>query len=229
MSIMEQGPYPSGRVPGQQTPIPRAAAIAGILFSVLLGTTLVLLRVSVSESVTEPPGTSAIDTGRVALALHLVPFVGIAFLWFIGVLCHRLGASEDRFFATVVIGSGTLFLAMLFVAAAVAGVTIMGLAVLPNQRIEVGAYLFGRALSAQIMNVFALKMAGVFMISTATLAIRTRILPRWITLPGYGVATLLLLSTRFANWLPLAFPLWVFILSLYILVENLLAKPETAA
>lgn len=54
--------------------------------------------------------------------------------------------------------------------------------------IESGAYAFGRAISAQVMNVFALNMAGVFMVSTATLAMRTQVLPRWITLPGYAWA-----------------------------------------
>ncbi len=77
------------------------------------------------------------------------------------------------------------------------------------------------SLVAQIMNVFALKMAGVFMVSTATLAMRTHILPCWITLPGYALAALLLLSSRFADWLSLVFPLWVLVLSLHILVENL--------
>jgi len=43
-----------------------------------------------------------------------LPFAGIAFLWFIGVLRDRLGELEDRFFATVFLGSGLLFLAMLF-------------------------------------------------------------------------------------------------------------------
>jgi hypothetical protein len=55
------------------------------------------------------------------LQLNAVPFAGIAFLWFMGVLRDRLGAKEDRFLATVFLGSGLLFLAMLFVAAAFLG------------------------------------------------------------------------------------------------------------
>ena len=42
------------------------------------------------------------------MAVNLVPFAGIAFLWFIGVLRDRLGALEDRFFATVFLGLGML-------------------------------------------------------------------------------------------------------------------------
>jgi hypothetical protein len=108
-----------------------------------------------------------------------------------------------------------------FYAAAVAGALIIVLDKAPKLLNESGAYLFGRAIIAKIMNVFALKMAAVFMISTATLASRTQVLPRWITLPGYILAVLLLLSSRFADWLPLAFPLWIFVLSVYILIENL--------
>lgn len=114
-----------------------------------------------------------------------------------------------------------MFLAMFFAAGAVTGATFITLDTAPRQMIESGAYAFGRAIAAQIMNVYALKMAGVFMISTATMGIRTHILPRWITIPGYALAVLLLLSSRFVDWLGLAFPTWVLTLSIYILVENL--------
>ena len=224
-SIQHPGPLTRARLK-----TPRAAAIAGILFSVLLIATLVLLRISVPAISPEIQEWSATKSGTVVLALNLVPFAGIAFLWFIGVVRDRLGTYEDRFFATVFFGSGILFLAMFFAAAAVAGATIMVLNAAPKLMLESGAYAFGRAISAQIMNVFALKMAGVFMISTATLAMRTHILPRWIALPGYALAVLLLLSNRFVDWLPLAFPLWVLVLSIYILVENLRgAKPGAVA
>jgi hypothetical protein len=226
---MKQRMPPPGPLIRAQIKTPRAAAIAGILFSVLLTTTLVLIRISVPATSPEMQDWSAIDAGTVTLALNLVPFAGIAFLWFIGVVRDRLGTYEDRFFATVFFGSGILFLAMFFAAAAVTGAMFMGLAAAPKLMVESGAYIFGRAISAQIMNVFALTMAGVFMIFTATLAMRTHILPRWITLPGYALAALPLLSTRFADWLPLAFPLWVLVLSIYILVENLRGTKSGAA
>ncbi len=225
---MEQSSQQPGSLTRARLKTPRAAAIAGILFSVLLATTLVLIRISVPTTSPEMQDWSAIDVGTVTLALNLVPFAGIAFLWFIGVVRDRLGTFEDRFFATVFFGSGILFLTMFFAAAAVTGAIFMGLAATPKLMVESGAYIFGRAITAQIMNVFALKMAGVFMISTATLAMRTHILPRWITLPGYALAALLLLSSRFADWLPLAFPLWVLVLSIYILVENLRGTKPSA-
>ena len=226
MEAQMQQPIP---LTGERLKTPRAAAIAGILFSALLTTTLVLLRISVPEFSPESQEWSVTSTGTVILALNLVPFAGIAFLWFIGVVRDRLGESEDRFFATVFFGSGILFLAMFFAAAAVAGAMLLVLNTAPKLMLESGAYAFGRAISAQIMNVFALKMAGVFMISTATLAMRTHTLPRWITLPGYALAALLLLSSRFADWLPLAFPLWVLVMSIYILIDNLRGKKPGAA
>ena len=80
---------------------PRAAAVAGIGFSAFLITALVLLRLSVPAH-PGAPGTWLTDAGRrtaVVIALNLVPFAGIAFLWFIGVIRDRIGGREDRFFA----------------------------------------------------------------------------------------------------------------------------------
>src|SRR6266403_5077085 len=104
---------------------PRAAAFAGIIFSVLLFAVFGLMRLSVPSDPFEPGAWLAEDTTYVALAMNLVPFAGVAFLWFVGVLRDRLGAREDQFFATVFLGSGVLLLAMLFVAAAVVGAIIV--------------------------------------------------------------------------------------------------------
>ena len=104
---------------------PKAAAIAGIAFSVLLITIFWLLRRSVPADPLDPGMWLATESKTVALALNLVPFAGVAFLWFIGVLRDRLGEQEDRFFATVFLGSALLFLAMLFAAAAITGAVIL--------------------------------------------------------------------------------------------------------
>jgi hypothetical protein len=81
---------------------PRAAAVAGILFSVLLITGLSLFRLSVRADSLETGAWLKTSSNKVALALNLVPFAGIAFLWFIGVLRDRLGGAallpRDSFF-----------------------------------------------------------------------------------------------------------------------------------
>ena len=104
-----------------QLKAPRAGAIAGILFSILFITSVVLIRLSVPDSPRDP-GTWLSDSAKsIRLALNLLPFAGIAFLWFMGVLRDRMGAKEDRFLATVSFGSGLLFLAITFASSAVTG------------------------------------------------------------------------------------------------------------
>jgi len=206
---------------------PRAGAIAGIVFSTLFIISLVLIRISVPA---DPQETGAWLSGggkTVILALNLLPFAGIAFLWFVGVVRDRIGAYEDRFFATVFLGSGLLFLAMLFASSAVAGGIMMMYGENPGKLMQYGIYTFGRAVAYQIMNVYAVKMAGVFMITTCTLAIRTGILPRWMAFLGYGLAMLLLLSSGYLSWAPLVFPLWVLLISVHILLANLKPKPAS--
>jgi hypothetical protein len=218
---------PEGTLTRAPLKAPRAGAIAGIVFSVLLITSLVLVRMSVPAN-PQDAGTWLPGSWKtVRLALHLLPFAGIAFLWFIGVLRDRIGAYEDRFFATVFLGSGLLFLAMLFASSAVAGGILMVYGATPGRLTESGVYTFGRTVAYQIINVFAMKMAGVFMITTCTLAIRTGIFPRWMAFLGYGLALLLLLSIGYLSWAPLVFPLWVLLISIHILLENLRPKPAS--
>ena len=205
---------------------PRAAAIAGILFSVFLIAALVLFRLSVRADPLEAGLWLKTSSNTVALGLNLVPFAGIAFLWFIGVLRDRLGEFEDRFFSTVFLGSGLLFLGMLFASAAVAGGIILAYAAKPEALLGSATFTFARAATYEIMNIYAVKMAAVFMISTSTLAIRTGFTPRWIALVGYSFALLLLVSGRYLDWIIMVFPLWVLLVSIYILIDNFRRAPE---
>ena len=200
---------------------PRAAAIAGIVFSLLLIASLVLIRISVPPN-PEDAGSWLFDGWRrVSLALNMLPFAGIAFLWFIGVVRDRLGQDEDRFFATVFLGSGLLFLAMLFTTAAMAGGIINLYGSSAGEPLDSDIYTYGRTVSYEIMNVYTMKMAGVFMVSTCTLSLRTGIIPRWMAFLGLALALFLLLSVGFFYWAPLVFPLWVFLISVHILLTNL--------
>jgi hypothetical protein len=204
---------------------PRAGAIAGIVFSILLIISMVLIRISVPANPQDAGTWLSRGLKTVSLALNLLPFAGIAFLWFIGVLRDRMGADEDRFFATVFLGSGLLFLAMLFASSAVAGGIIMVYGATPGKLMESGIYTFGRTVTYQIINVYAMKMAGVFMITTCTLSIRTGIFPRWMAFLGYALALLLLLSIGYLYWVPLVLPLWVLLISAHIFLANI--KPKS--
>ena len=205
---------------------PKAAAIAGIAFSLLLLLILWLLRTSIPADPLEPGAWLATDTRAITVALNLVPFAGVAFLWFIGVLRDRLGQREDRFFASVFFGSALLFLAMLFAAAAVIGAVMLVASISePNELISSATFRFARAVSYIIMNVYAIKMAAVFMISTSTVLIHTGIAPRWIALLGFSLAVILLIGSFFISWSIAVFPSWVFLISVYILIDNLGRNP----
>jgi hypothetical protein len=203
---------------------PRAGAIAGIVFSILFIISLVLIRISVPATPGDAGTWLSHSVKSIRLALDLLPFAGIAFLWFIGVMRDRMGAKEDRFFATVFLGSGLLFLAMIFTYSAVLGGLIMAYAAIPGKLIDSGIYTFARTVAYQITAVYAVRMAAVFMISTCTLAIRIAMFPRWMAFLGYALALLLLIRSGRLYWDPLVFPLWVLVISVYVLLANLRSK-----
>jgi hypothetical protein len=196
---------------------PRAAAFAGIIFSVLWVAVFGLMRLSVPS---DPFEEGAWLAGDVALAMNLVPFAGIAFLWFVGVLRDRLGAREDQFFATVFLGSGVLLLAMLFVAAAVLGAIIVAFRAAPDALVHSATFHFGRGLAYGMINIYLVKTAAVFMITTSTIAIYTGLTPRWLAIGGYVIAVVLLIGSSYFDWSLLVFPLWVFLVSLSILWDR---------
>lgn len=202
---------------------PKAAAVAGVVFSVLLMISLVLILISIPAKL-DDGGTWLSSRGNtLLLGLHLVPFAGIAFLWFIGVVRDWLGSKEDQFISTVFFGSGLLFVAMMFVLAAIAGSTIFLYVNQADRSLASTYYTFGQTITNEILNAYMLKMAGVFMISTSTLLNRTRSIPKWMAFVGYILAAILLFRISHVDrliWISLAFPLWVLLISLYILMQN---------
>ncbi len=207
---------------------PRAAAIAGILFSGLLIWSLWLLWQSVPVDPREAGSWLKATSGKVSLALNLIPFAGVAFFWFLGVLRDRLGQKEDKFFATVFLGSGFMFLGMLFVAASAMGSVILAHSVAPDALLGSATFVFARAFTYDLMHIYAFKMAAVFMITTSTLAINTQLTARWIAFLGYASAAFLLVGSSYLDWVLFVFPAWVLLVSLYILIDNLWGSSAAA-
>lgn len=59
------------------------------------------------------------------------------------------------------------------------------------------------------------------MVSTSTIILYTRIAPRWIALTGYGLALALLIVSYAMSWSAIVLPIWVLLISIHILVDNL--------
>lgn len=205
----------------RQLTTPRAAAIAGILFGLLFAASLVLIRTAIPDQLSTDMTWLEQGAGRITIALELMPFAGIAFLWFIGVVRDKLGNFEDRLFSTVFLGSGLLFLAMVFISMAIAGAILASFEIYTGEIFDSRIAYFGRAVMLQISNVYALRMAGVFMISLATIWLRTGLMPRWLAVITYLVALTLLIIINLSVWVTLLFPAWVFVISILILVRNL--------
>jgi hypothetical protein len=192
----------------------RSAAIAGIIFAVLLLAAMTMMRIALSEGSLQTLQTDAQRRSIIQLSLHLVPFAGIAFLWFIGVVREQLGNIEDRLFSTVFLGSGLLFLAMLFTGA-VTSTSLMGMLAGSNPNADIFAY--GRSTTQTLISVYAMRMAAVFTLSVSTVGLRASAMPRWVSYLGYLVALILLVAAGEQKWFQLMFPAWVLLVSVVIL------------
>jgi hypothetical protein len=204
----------------------RSAAVAGILFGVLLLAALTMMRIALSESDLSALRADSSRRTLIELALNLVPFAGIAFLWFIGVVRDQLGPTEDRLFSTVFLGSGLLFLAMLFMGA-VTSTSLLTLVAAQNPNVTLFDY--GRTTTQGIISVYALRMAAVFTLSVSTVGLRTAALPRWVAYSGYVVALGLLVAAGEHKWVQLVFPAWVLLVSVVILLTDPPVRDGAAA
>ncbi|MCX2932733.1 hypothetical protein ORI20_20890 [Mycobacterium sp. CVI_P3] len=199
---------------------PRAAAAAGVVFALLFSANLILIRSSLPEGA--EPGSQWLDaaSGKMKVAAILMPFAGISFLWFIGVVRDGLGRFEDKFFGTVLLGSGLLFLAMMFATSAIgAGLSGSNVALDHDTAAYTDIATFGQMVVLTLSKTYAVRMAAVFMISLATIWLRTGLMHRWLVIATYLLAAALLVSGDISMWLVLAFPVWVLVVSVLLLVR----------
>jgi hypothetical protein len=154
-------------------------------------------------------------------ALYVVPFAGIAFIWFLAALRQRVqsvSAREDLLFGTVQLLSGVLFLAMIFVAAAARAAPALAIEFSDGELEEGSRELlaFGQA----TLMIYAMRTGGIFMIATTTRATRAGVVPRWFRIVSFAAALVLMLSASYVVIVVLIFPIWVGTTSLFVLYRR---------
>jgi len=205
---------------------PRAAAIAGILFAVLYGTSWILIRLAIPGDALGGSAWLEDQARNLSLAMSLIPFAGISFLWFMGVVRDRMGLHEDQFFSTLFSGGGYLYLGLTFASAAVIGSVLVLYVSDPSTLTSSGVYSLALVISNRLNSVYAMRMAGMFMFVLGTIWVRTGVMPRWLALVTYLLAAVLLISIGFTPWVVLIFPAWVLVISVTILVLNYRAPEQ---
>ncbi|WP_327280325.1 hypothetical protein [Streptomyces sp. NBC_01205] len=192
----------------QSLSTPKAAGLAGVVFAVLLATAMVLARISLPEGGGgDQVGLAPGRRGELSTAMELVPFAGIAFLWFMGALREHTGDAEDRFIATAFLGSGLVFVACLFGAVAAAGTAL-------DADDPTG---FGRHFAYTLLTTYGMRMAAVFVLATSSLGRKLGVLPRPLVVIGTLAGLVLLVVGSSLPWSELVFPAWALLISLHIL------------
>lgn len=206
---------------------PRSAALAGILFSILMGASMILLRNGAIVDPTEIDGEWLdAQSATAAVVLVLIPFAGIAFLWFTGVMRDLVGDLEDKFFATVFLGSGIILVVMMFVWASAFGAMFGTYQAVAGALNNFDIFIYATAFSNEIMTSYFLRMASVYMLSIGSLWTRAKVVPRWLTLVTYALAVPFLLFAGSIRWARFVFPAWVLMVSIFILILNFRRKHE---
>ena len=198
----------------------RSAAVAGLVFSALIILVLVLFRTAFpfDQLIDSNAALSQAQIDRGRWALYLLPFAGIAFIWFMAALNYSVGHADHRLFTTVFIASGIIFVGLIFVAGAVASA-------------EVAAWVAGgdllrpeRLIPATIVNAlladYSARMAAIFCLSVSTFGRMRKTLPSWLTILGTATGLFLLLVPFGVRYVEYVFPAWVAILSLYLFIKD---------
>jgi hypothetical protein len=195
--------------------------VAGILFAVSFTTALALLQNQAMFTANDAELRRIFKTGAdlpvVIGGLYLIPLSGIAFLWFIAVIRDQIGEREDHFFATVFFGSGLLFVALLFGSAAAVSAAVVGVRYLDEPPPSASTIALMRALGYTLTFAFSTRAAGVFLVATATIGLRSRVFPRWFALTSYLLGLVLLIVMSVSAIAILALPIWVVVASVFIL------------
>ena len=197
-----------------------AAAIAGVAYSVLAIIGVTMLSRFPDLAGTEAETTAWFDDSThqtwLIVGLNLVSISAIAFLWFVAVIRRRLGDLEDRFFGTVFLGSSIVYVAIWLVGGAALAAPAVAANVLEGSSVSGASASLAGGIGAGLLLVVLPRVQAVFIFTTSTLILRSRILPRWLAIVGFTFGSVLFLIPLLASPIGLGFPIWVFVVSIVI-------------
>ena len=205
-----------------------SAAIAGVIYAVLTIVALVIFRRFPDPSLASTDiaawyNDTANHTSLI-VALNLVSMASVAFLWFVAVIRRRMGDREDRFFSTVFLGSALLYL-VTFIAGAVAmAAPAVGSAAMDIGVVDRATATLTVGTTSAMLLIIGPRLQAVFMLTTSTLILRTRVMPNWLAYLGYATGVLLFLFPIVAQPIGVVFPLWVLVVSITIALTR--PQPE---
>jgi hypothetical protein len=201
-----------------------AAAIAGVAYSLLTVVALIRLSRFPDLSVGEAELTAWYDDDAHQVwligALSLAAVGSIAFLWFVAVIRRRLGDREDRFFATVFLSSGIAYVAVWLVGAGALAAPAVAMTQLDGASVSPGSATLAGGISGSMILVVAPRLQAVFVFSTSTVILRSRVLPSWLAIVGYVSGLMLFVVPLVTQPVGLAFPVWVFIVSVVMMLKR---------
>ena len=206
-----------------------AAAFAGLVFAVTSSVSLTILTSAPDPTTPDAEITAwyADTTNRdsTTIGLYLAVIAAISFLWFIAVIRRRVGDREDRFFATVFLGSGILLTGVMLIGSAVIASAAITADIGQGQILDPMILMALNGIGTTLLLVVLLRLQAVFIMATSTLTLRTRALNRWLSYLGYGIALIIFVMPIVREPIGLAFPIWVGILSAALITRKL-ASPE---
>ena len=201
-----------------------AAAVAGLVFAVTSTTSLILLNVppdlSGPDSEVAAWYSDAANRASLTIGLSLSIVSAVSFLWFVAVIRRRVGDREDRFFATVFLGSGVLLTGVMLTGAAALASPAVTIDLADGRVPDASTLAVMSGFGTTLMLVVLLRVQAVFVVSTSTLALRSSAFSRWLSYLGYGIALVMFFMPILTDPVGLAFPMWVGILSIALLVRR---------
>lgn len=198
----------------------QAAAAAGIVYAICSSVALTILLAS--PAVSAPQAEVREYYGRaqagdqVMLAINLMIFSVIGFLWFMAVIRHHIGINEPKLFGTVFFGGGLLYAGLLLVgsAALAAPAVLVGVG---EQVVDPGTAAMARSVGVVILAGFATRVQALFLSATSTLGLRTGTLPRWLVVVSYLIGLVLFVDITFTQPSIYLFPAWVALVSIVLI------------